>query len=182
MLTESLEMTEHYEKEVSRDELVQICTDMFKEVRGCAEDRRDELYEYFFKKYREVCVAYPIVVKTMCFMTTYSPVVFGKYIDWVKYRTRKTEQDFLEQQAMYMKMLYRSTHKNASQAELSAVYNQALTSLLDEAAEHKAKIETATERHAAKNKKYAAELAADLAKLAREGRLTRPTDIRVVTD
>jgi hypothetical protein len=172
-------MTLQYEKTVSVEEVVAIADDMWRETQKTPVDKRHELLEYFHKSRREICVAYPVVVKTMCLLNVYSAKVFAKYINHIKHRERKTEEDFLEQQATYMKMMYRAQHPKASQSDIIAVYNDALKHLREEAKEHKERVENAKKKFDARHAKYGEDLAKELAAAAVEGRLKRATDIVV---
>jgi hypothetical protein len=79
-------------------------------------------------KHKEFCTAYPSVFSLML-QGMYARHVMSMYISYVKANPWISEDKFIESQAMYVKMLYKHTHKNIGHAELNDVYERSLRSI-----------------------------------------------------
>ena len=130
------------EKEVTEDEIVEEANTIFKKFgKSPANKSREELYSKLFSEHKEFGQAHPIVLKYICFMNLYHPIAFRRYIKYVKYHPWKTEEDFLESQARYVKMLYKCIYPRAPTNYHNDIYNKVFESLKKEREEFKRQTE-----------------------------------------
>ncbi len=165
------EAKETYEKVVTPEELVKMANEMFALVKKTPEEKRAELFQHFFLSRREICVAYPMVIKMMCFLTMYNKDVFHKYIILSAKMPRKTRDEYHEIQVKYVKMLHRKLFPKESPEYFRRLHMSALKLLKDEADEHEAKVKAAEEIVKKKEELYVEELRKELKEKAESNTL-----------
>jgi hypothetical protein len=168
---------EHYEKQLTLDEVVQQMDEVYAFVK---ENAGEDLYNKVVKKFKQLSYSYPIVIKMMVFLRVYRSAAFRKYVLFIQGKPRKTDEEYLELQAAYVRILYRKVYPRASQKEIDSMHGDALRTLKIELKEHKDIVEKSKEKFEAREKEYAATRAEALRKLAESGKLAPASGIRVV--
>lgn len=172
-----METQVEYEEKISLDQLADKMDELKKYVKKY--EGRSELYEWVKEKFSQLTISYPIVVKMLVFLKVYNREVFKKYVLYSQHRERKTEDQYLELQAVYVRMLYRKIYPRRSQADIDGMYADALRTLKSELTQHKEFVEASAKKFAEKEEKMKALRAEELSALARAGKLQRPTGIVV---
>jgi hypothetical protein len=165
------EARETYERIVTPDELVKMANEMYAEVKKTPDEKRAELFQHFFISRREICVAYPMVIKMMCYLTLYNSAVFKKYIILSAKMPRKTQEEYHEIQVKYVKMLHRKLYPRESPEYFRRLHANALRLLKDEAEDHEARLKEAEEITKKKEEQYMVELRKELKQKAETGQL-----------
>ncbi len=160
---------EKYERVVTPDELVAMADSMFKLSRKTPFEQKEELFARFWEENKELCRAYPIVVKMLCFRNEYHSEVFRRHILYAAKASRKTEEEYHDIQASYVKMLYRKICPKKGAAYYKMVYEETLRILREEAKNYKETLAEVREEIAEKNSKYLGELRQELAVMAAAG-------------
>jgi hypothetical protein len=168
---------EHYEKQLTLDEVVQQMDEVYAFTK---ENAGENLYDTVVKKFKQLSYSYPIVIKMMVFLGVYRSDAFRRYVLFIQGKSRKTDEEYLEIQAAYVRILYRKVYPRASKKEIDSMHSDALRTLKIELKEHKDFVEKNKEKFEAREKEYAAIRAENLRKLAEAGKLTPASGIRVV--
>lgn len=125
-----------YEKNVTIDEVVAECDEVFAEFkkrRFHPEDHKalDAFHAEMFEKHKELAQAYPIVLRYMCQLGCYNSKVFRMFIKKISESPIKSESDYLDIQADYVVMLYKAFNKWDIK-KIAAVRAEARKKLQDE--------------------------------------------------
>jgi hypothetical protein len=108
------------EKEVSLDFIVAEATQIWNKVRSKEipyedADGADKIMIELTKEHPEFCESYPIVYRYICQMQEYCPKAFKRWLMKIKHNPWKTENDYLDAQADYVAILYKTKHHYSSE-------------------------------------------------------------------
>src|ERR1700761_5357736 len=108
------------EKNVTPEQIVAEAGQIWKKYRGRARNQKEaeDLMSLARTEHREFCLAYPIVARYMIQFGVFSKRAFARFLKKIKGKVMKSEEDWIESQADYVVLLYKSenSHWNATQA------------------------------------------------------------------
>lgn len=113
-----------YEKDVTANDIIREADQIFRKYRKMKidirdYDRVDKTYNDFRKEHKEFATTYPIVIRYMIQMGQYNKEAFKLYLFKLTEKMRQvqeagktwSEDDFLDSQADYVKILYMKTNR-----------------------------------------------------------------------
>lgn len=155
-----------YEKRVTVDDIVAEATAIWKKCGGVYSDETLSLVQ---KSNREFCTSYPIVARYLCQLGIYDSQVLRRWLQKIAKKPWKSEDDYIDAQATYISMLYRTKNPRAGVAEINAAKEAARKILANEMKMFKGYIDKARElvdkKEAAMNAEKMRELAAFMRKM-----------------
>jgi hypothetical protein len=84
------------------------------------------------KEHPEFSKSYPIVLRYMCQMQEYTHKAFELYLKKIKEHPWTSEAEYLDSQADYVILLYKSKHKRYNQTQINTLRNNIRTMLQNE--------------------------------------------------
>lgn len=130
-----------YSKNVTIDEVLAEANSIWDEFRRRRigpndHAEQDAFHREMFDAHKDLARAYPIVMRYMCQMGSYSGKVFRRFIVKMTEKPHQSESDYLDLQAEYVMMLYKELNRWDNKTA-SGVYNAARKQLQDETDEFK---------------------------------------------
>ena len=116
----------------------------------------DKQLDYFQKKYRYFGLTFPIVLRYMIQLKWYSTKAFTRFLKKLKTNPYKSEDEYCQRQADYVKFLYMEMNKHCNTKKAQEVWTDTYKKLLLEVEMFKKmaeKIKKKTEKNEIKNKK-----------------------------
>jgi hypothetical protein len=110
-----IKISVHNEKNVSAEFILDEANTMWKKTKEARLDSADlsgadKLMDRLRKEHPDFCKAYPIVLRYMCQMQEYNPKAFKRYLSKIAAKPYKNEEEYLDSQADYVVILYKSQH------------------------------------------------------------------------
>lgn len=96
------------------------------------DDERDRQYEVYQARHPELTTSYPLVVRLMIQAGEYHSGVFRRFLKHIEQHPWRNEPEYFDRFAMYMQMLHKQSHPQASPAELSYTRERARRMLTEE--------------------------------------------------
>lgn len=137
------------EEEVTVPQLVEYANTIWKECkkRGLKfgdVEASDKLLEEMQKKYSKFSQSYPIVLRYIVQMQEYSSKAFKTYLERLKHKPWKGEDEYLESQADYVVLLYKDKHPKYNETNVRNLRKNVLAMLKNEHYIFKANTEAIT--------------------------------------
>lgn len=111
----------------------------------------EERLSFYQKKYSEFTMSFPIVIRYLIQFGMYKQKAFSKYIKKLHNKPYKSEQEYCERQADYVKFLYMETNKHYNQTDIKDLWTEVYNSLIKEVELFKQAEETVKQRHEKNN-------------------------------
>ena len=125
----------------------------------------EERLSFYQKKYSEFTMSFPIVIRYLIQFGMYKQKAFSKYIKKLQNKPYKSEQEYCERQADYVKFLYMETNKHYNQTDIKELWTEVYNSLIKEVELFKQAEETVKQRHEKNNTVNADERRKELMKM-----------------
>ncbi len=124
------------EKTITPSQLIDEANLIWKKVVSSKIDptdqaKRDQLLDTIRKAHPEFATSYPIVLRFMCQVNSYSPVAFTQYVKKISAKPWTNESEYLDSQADYLELLYKQTHSKYKKADVDA-YKRAIRKTLQD--------------------------------------------------
>lgn len=152
-----------YEKNVTIDDVVKEANSIWNELKRRKihpydTKQLDEFYSEMVDKHIELTRAYPIVIRYMCQLCRYNEKAFRQFIKKMIDKPSRSENDYLDLQAEYIKMLYIEIQKsNGTRWDIktaNTIFADARKKLQEEADRFKAIAKNYAEENAKKEAQY----------------------------
>lgn len=105
----------------------------------------DKIFTKLQKEYHDFAISYPIQLRYMCQLGQYHPVAMKLYLSQIEHKPWKSEDEYIEYQANYVRLVYMKKHKHWTRNELNNVYNTTYNILKSERTEFKERVTKAQE-------------------------------------
>ena len=125
----------------------------------------DEKLAYYQKKYSQFTMSFPIVLRYLIQFGMYKPKAFSRYIKKLQNKPYKSELEYCERQADYVKYLYMETNQHYNQQEIKELWTEVYNSLVKEIELFKQAEKTVKEKHEKNNIKNLEERRKELMKM-----------------
>lgn len=117
------------EKNVTPEQVVEEATEMWKKCRARFAaglklgdtDGANDLMAQLRREHKEFCTSYPIVMRYMAELQTFTPKALSKYLMKIAERPWTTEDEYIESQVDYVVILYRETNPRWDTKKVSSV-------------------------------------------------------------
>lgn len=152
-----------YEKNVTSEDVVKEANVIWNELKRRKihpydTKQLDDFYSEMVDKHIELARAYPIVIRYMCQLCRYNEKAFRQFIKKMIDKPSRSENDYLDLQAEYIKMLYIEIQKaNGTRWDIktaNAIFADARKKLQEEADRFKTIAKTYAEENAKKEAQY----------------------------
>lgn len=92
----------------------------------------EDQLSFYQKNYRQFMCSFPIVLRYMVQLKLYSKKAFTKYLNKVKQSPYRSELEYCERQADYVKFLYMETSTTHNMKKAQEIWKQTYDMLADE--------------------------------------------------
>lgn len=168
------------------EEIIRECDTMWEEARAMINApsskamSENDIYLALVRAHGELNKTYPSIIAAMA-AGSYDRKAVRKFFKYVQQHPWKTEQDFLDVQAIYSTILYRVTHPHASQTAIKAMREQTRTALEENEKKTKEEVEAIKKQAEENNKRHAKERTVDLlARVAYDATILTKEEVRPV--
>ena len=96
---------------------------------------------YYHRNSANIVKKFPIIFRYMCETGQFHPSAMRQYIDKLKVKPYKTEEEYCERNADYVKFLYIATHAHYSLKEANKLWSDAKRALTEELADFKKRLD-----------------------------------------
>lgn len=163
------------EKDVTPDEILGEADGIWKRLRNLtyAPEASDDVMQEVRTAHRDFSKSYPIVLRYMVQFRSYNHKAFKLYLAKIGKHPWKSEEEYLDSQADYAVLLYKSTHKKWNTSQMRILWNNIRNSLGGESAMFKKYHEEFTKEVTDDEKRLADEFRAEtIALLIKHAELT----------
>jgi hypothetical protein len=159
----------HNEREdVTREDILREADEMWAKCRAAAinikdQSAVDELMTRMRREHKEFCTSYPIVMRYMVQFASYSHSALDRYLQSVEKRPWKNEDEYLDSQADYAVILYKTTHKRWNTTQVCNLHQNIRTVLEQESKTFKQSLDKYEKSITQREKRLRAEKERELA-------------------
>jgi len=97
----------------------------------------DKIFDRLQKEHKDFAMTYPVPLRYMCQLGQYSSKAFHLYLKKIEQKPWTTEEEYIDYQAQYVKILFMQLNRKWTVKELQNIYLNAKKTLTEERTEFK---------------------------------------------